>query len=192
MYKDALDFANLNPGKSPFPARNNKLAREWDKCVKEDLQLARRYAAAPKTHAAQAAIKRDWVAGRYDVAHKQRISEQVLETSDSCEGEYMNFAQLWKHFGGGKLGFQAARNYLEEAQQAAGRRETHMGRPYLAWDSWQKMVLILQMRTTFKDQSSTRKNAAPRAAGAEGWTIGVWKCFASDHSCANNCKSPSF
>ena len=157
LYKAAKQQGESNPGKAPFESRNNRLAREWDRTMKEDLALARRYAAAPKTHAAQAAIKLEWVSGLYEKAKKKRIAEQIVETSDACEGEYLNFAQLCQKLGGGKIGFQAGRNYLEQAQLAAGRNETHNNRPYIAWDCWQKMVLILHMSTTFKDSSATRK-----------------------------------
>ena len=147
----------VKSGKAPFPARANKLARMWDAALKNNLSLARQHATAPKTHACIASLKLSWLQGVYDEAKKPRISEVTNRSEDTCEGSYLNFAQLVVKLGGGKMGFQAAKNYLEEAQGAASRGETHKGRPFIAWDAWQKMVMILSMETTFKDSHINQK-----------------------------------
>ena len=74
-----------------IPARNDRLSRMWDKAIKEDLLLSRRYAKALKNHASQQAIKAKWLQGIYDTAKKSRIAEDVDETRDSCDGKYLNF-----------------------------------------------------------------------------------------------------
>ena len=87
--------------KSPFHSRNNKLARLWDRSVKNDLLLARKYASVPKTHDAQAALKLEWLQGQYKDMKKTRISERSNVTEDACMGTYLNFPQLVAKLGGG-------------------------------------------------------------------------------------------
>ena len=95
--------------KAPFPARANKLARMWDSALKNNLSLARQHATAPKTHSCIASLKLNWLQGVYDEAKKQRISEVTNRSEDTCQGSYLNFAQLVAKLGGGKMGFQAAK-----------------------------------------------------------------------------------
>ena len=99
----------LRSGKAPFPARANKLARMWDSALKNNLSLARQHATAPKTHSCIASLKLNWLQGVYDEAKKQRISEVTNRSEDTCQGSYLNFAQLVAKLGGGKMGFQAAK-----------------------------------------------------------------------------------
>ena len=81
-------------GKAPFPARNCKLSRAWEKDLKSELGLAKKWAQTPRTHAAMAAVKLEWLKGKYGEVKRSRRSEDVSETSDACKGRYVNFAQL--------------------------------------------------------------------------------------------------
>ena len=154
--EEELEFLNcIKSGK--VPTRNCKIARLWDKSIKSDLLLARKYAKTPKKFHLQQAFKVEWAKGIYEEMVRSRKSEQSTDESDAVEGKYVNFAQLVQILGGGKMGFMAARNYLGEAQLAASKGQTHRGRPYLGYDAWQKMVQILHIAVTFKDTSSLKK-----------------------------------
>ena len=93
--------------------------------LKNDLNLARRHATAPKTHACIASLKLHWLQGKHADAKKQRISEVTNRSEDTCEGSYLNFAQLVVKLGGGKMGFQAAKKLLGRSS----RRDLSAGNP---------------------------------------------------------------
>lgn len=137
-----------------FPTRNSTVSRRWDKAVKSDLVLAKRYAQVPRNHSAQQAFKLEWTAGEYEVEMKTRTNSRTTLKNDVSKGEYLSFNCLVKAEGGGKLGYIAAKNYLFKARQLAAEGKTLRNRPLIVYNSWTQFCEILHCKNGFEDMIS--------------------------------------
>ena len=134
-----------------FPTRNSSVSRRWDKEIKNMSETAKRYAEIPKNYALQRNFKLAWAKKELEEEVKKYTESTTTSNSTVSRGEYLSFNCVMQAEGGGRLGFEAAKNYLFSARRFAAAGKMLRGRPLLVYNSWTRFVEMLYVKNGFED-----------------------------------------